>query len=223
MGHTAKDCPKSQKRQGRNPSKFVETSAKNSLTKPAQSGSKKSGSSSPHLSDLCEKLQNLKKTFVPPVASGKDSVLPKKSQPTSPPVVVVEAVPVATSSSPGAQQSEVGLGLQKDSFEFSLAAPQVDHPWACASLLPDPLGVRERSLWRLSSPLLSLIRALPISTGPTINTCWSSSRLMIVLVVVLECGSSILPSWTMIIIAPSSLPFGPSGRLNIHLKLPLPP
>ncbi len=49
-----------------------------------------------------------------------------QSQPKSPLVEVVEVVPVASSSSPSAQHSAAGLGLQKDSFEFSLEAPRTD-------------------------------------------------------------------------------------------------
>ncbi len=122
VGHTAKDCPKSQKRRdkGRNPSKPAP--AKNSLKERVKSGSSKSGStaSPSHLRDLREHLDLLKRTFAPSVVSSEDTV---SSRPTSPPVVVVEAVPVATSSSPGVQQLEAVASLQQDSFEFSLEVP----------------------------------------------------------------------------------------------------
>ena len=125
MGHTAKDCPKSQKRRdkGRNQSKPAQV--KNSLKEPVKSGSSKSGSSasSSHLRDLREQLDFLKRTFTPSVVSGEGTV---SSQPTSPPVVVVEAVPVATSSSPGVRQPEAVASLQQDSFEFSLEVPPAD-------------------------------------------------------------------------------------------------
>ncbi len=125
VGHTAKDCLKSQKRRdkGRNPSKPAP--AKNSLKEPVKSGSSKSGStaSPSHLRDLREHLDLLKRTFAPSVVSGEDTV---SSQPTSPPVVVVEAVPVATSSSPGVRQLEAVASLQQDSFEFSLEVPPAD-------------------------------------------------------------------------------------------------
>ena len=125
VGHTAKDCPKSQKRRdkGRNPSKPAP--AKNSLKEPVKSGSSKSGStaSPSHLCDLREHLDILKRTFAPSVVSGEDTV---SSQPTSPPVVVVEAVPVATSSLPGVRQLEAVASLQQDSFEFSLQVPPAD-------------------------------------------------------------------------------------------------
>ncbi len=120
VGHTAKDCPKSQKcrDKGRNPSKPAP--ANNSLKEPVKSGSSKSGStaSPSHLRDLREHLDLLKRTFAPSVISGEDTV---SSRPTSPPVVVVEAVPVATSSSPGVL--ETVASLQQDSFEFSLEVP----------------------------------------------------------------------------------------------------
>ena len=125
MGHTAKDCPKSQKRRakGQNPSK--PTQVKNSLKEPVKSGSSKSGStaSPSHLRDLREHLDLLKRTFTPSVVSGEDTV---SSPPASPPVVVVEAVPVATSSSPGVRQLEAVASLQQDSFEFSLEVPPAD-------------------------------------------------------------------------------------------------
>ena len=124
-GAQAKDCPKSQKRRdkGRNPSKPAQV--KNSLKKPVKSGSSKSGStaSPSHLRDLREHLDLLKQTFAPSVVSGEDTV---SSQPTSPPVVVVEAVPVAISSSPGVRQPEAVESLQQDSFEFSLEVPPAD-------------------------------------------------------------------------------------------------
>ena len=69
---------------------------------------------------------------MPPVS--EDSVSPQMSQPKSPPVAVVDAGPVATSSSPGAQQSEAGLAQQKDSFEFSLEVP------AAAPVIPSSSG-----------------------------------------------------------------------------------
>ncbi len=123
VGHTAKDCPKSQKRRdkGRNPSKPAPV--KNSLKEPVKSGSSKSGStaSPSHLRDLREHLDLLKQTFAPSVVSGEDTVL---SRPKSPPVVVLEAVPVAISSSPG--ELEAVASLQQDSFEFSLEVPPAD-------------------------------------------------------------------------------------------------
>ncbi len=96
---------------------------KNSLKEPVKSGSSKSGStaSPSHLRDLREHLDLLKRTFAPSVVSGEDTV---SSRPTSPPVVVVEAVPVATSSSPGVL--EAVASLQQDSFEFSLEVPPAD-------------------------------------------------------------------------------------------------
>ncbi len=125
VGHTAKDCPKSQKRRdkGRNQSKPAQV--KNSLKEPVKSGSSKSGSSasSSHLRDLREQLDFLKRTFTPSVVSGEGTV---SSQPTSPPVVVVEAVPVATSSSPGVRQPEAVASLQQDSLEFFLEVPPAD-------------------------------------------------------------------------------------------------
>ncbi len=125
VGHTARDCPKSQKRRdkGRNPSKPAP--AKNTLKEPVKSGSSKSGStaSPSHLRDLREHLDLLKQTFAPSVVSGEDTV---SSQPTLPPVVVVEAVLVATSSSPGVRQLEAVASLQQDFFEFSLEVPPAD-------------------------------------------------------------------------------------------------
>ncbi len=125
VGHTAKDCPKLQKRRdkGRNQSKPAQV--KNSLKEPVKPGSSKSGSSasSSHLRDLREQLDFLKRTFTPSVVSGEGTV---SSQPTSPPVVVVEAVPVATSSSPGVRQPDAVASLQQDSFEFSLEVPPAD-------------------------------------------------------------------------------------------------
>ena len=96
---------------------------KNSLKEPVKSGSSKSGStaSPSHLRDLREHLDLLKRTFAPSVVSGEDTV---SSRPTSPPVVVVEDVPVATSSSPGVL--EAVASLQQDSFEFSLEVPPAD-------------------------------------------------------------------------------------------------
>ena len=61
---------------------------------------------------------------MPPVVSGAATGSSQQSQPKSPPVV--DAGPVATSSSPSARQTEAALSLRKDSFEFSLEVPQVD-------------------------------------------------------------------------------------------------
>ena len=161
VGHTAKDCPKSRKRQGRHPSKAKD----NSLTEPAPSGSKKSGSSSSHLSDLRVKLNTLKQTFVPPVVSGEDS--PPQSQPKSPLVEVVEAVPVASSSSPSAPHSAAGLGLQKDSFEFSLEAPRVDPVLPSSSGLCQPFA---RSVRRKGKVSLEIVVPSTASrVGPASN------------------------------------------------------
>jgi hypothetical protein len=161
VGHTAKDCPKSRKRQGRNPSKAKD----NSLKEPAPSGSKKSGSSSSHLRDLRVKLNTLKQTFVPPVVSGEDS--PPQSQPKSPLVEVVEVVPVASSSSPSAHHSAAGLGLQQDSFEFSLEAPRVDPVAPSSSGLCQPFA---RSVRRKGKVSLEIVVPSTASrVGPANN------------------------------------------------------
>ncbi len=78
-----------------------------------------SSPSSSHPSDLREKLARSKATAVTPVGSGQDPVTLPASQPQSPLVEVVEAVPVATSS-PSASQVEAGTSLQRESFDFSL-------------------------------------------------------------------------------------------------------
>ena len=61
---------------------------------------------------------------MPPVVSGVATGSSQQPQPKSPPVV--DAGPVASSSSPSARQTEAALSLRKDSFEFSLEVPQVD-------------------------------------------------------------------------------------------------
>ena len=128
VGHTARDCPRSSKRgnQGRTkPSKPGKASATTSLNKPALSGSL--NSSSPYSSrprDLREKLASSKPTAGTPVGSGEDPVTLPASQPQSPLVEVVEAVPVATSS-PSASLVEAGTSLQRESFDFSLEVSPV--------------------------------------------------------------------------------------------------
>ena len=121
-GHSARDCPKSSKRgdKGRTkPSKPGKASATTSLNEPALSGSSKSSSpSSSHPRDLREKLARSKPTAVTPVGSGDVPVTLPASQPQSPLVEVVEAVPVATSS-PSASLVEAGNSLQRESFDFS--------------------------------------------------------------------------------------------------------
>ncbi len=128
VGHTARDCPRSSKRgdKGRTkPSKPGKASAITSLNEPALSGSSKSSSpSSSHPRDLREKLARSKPTAVTPVGSGEDSVTLPASQPQSPLVEVVEAVPVATSL-PSASQLEAGTSLQRESFDFSLEVSPV--------------------------------------------------------------------------------------------------
>ena len=59
-----------------------------------------------------------------PVGSGEDPVTLPASQPQSPLVGVVEAVPVATSS-PSASLVEAGTSLQRESFDFSLEVSPV--------------------------------------------------------------------------------------------------
>ncbi len=99
--------------------------ATTSLNKPALSGSLNSSSpSSSHPRDLREKLASSKPTAVTPVGSGEDPVTLPASQPQSPLVEVVEAVPVATSS-PSASLVEAGTSLQRESFDFSLEVSPV--------------------------------------------------------------------------------------------------
>ena len=127
-GAHARDCPKSSKRgnKGRTkPSKPGKASATISLNKPALSGSSKSSSPpSSHPRDLREKLARSKPTAVTPVGSGEDPVTLPASQPQSPLVEVVEAVPVATSL-PSASLVEAGTSLQRESFDFSLEVSPV--------------------------------------------------------------------------------------------------
>ncbi len=107
------------------PSKPGKASATTSLNEPALSGSSKSSSpSSSRPRDLREKLASSKPTAVTSVGSGEDPVTLPASQPQSPLVEVVEAVPVATSS-PSASLVEAGTSLQRESFDFSLEVSPV--------------------------------------------------------------------------------------------------
>ena len=168
VGHTAKECPRSQKRCGKGPtSESAKAAAKNSLQELALPGSSKpiSTSSSSYLRDLREKLDHLKQTFVPP--GGEDSASLQNAQPKSPPVVVVDAGQVAISSSPGAQQPEAGLAPQRDSFEFSLEVPPA------APVIPSSSGWSkpfERSVMRKVKVSLEIV--VPSSTsrlGPVVK------------------------------------------------------
>ena len=105
---------------------------------------------------------------MPPVVCGEDS--PPQSQPKSPLVEVVEAVPVASSSSPSAPHSAAGLGLQKDSFEFSLEAPRVDPVLPSSSGLCQPFA---RSVRRKGKVSLEIVVPSTASRVGPANNQWT--------------------------------------------------
>ena len=169
VGHTAKDCPKSSKRRdnGRSTtSKPAAASAENSRKQPALSGSSKlSSSSSSRPRDLREKLARSKPTAVTPVGSGAALVTLPASQPQSPLVEVVEAVPVATSL-PSASPPETGSSVQRESFDFSLEISP-----AAPVLSESPLGWSkqfDRSVRRTETDSLEIVVSSSASRlGPT--------------------------------------------------------
>ncbi len=81
------------------------------------------------------------------------------------------------------------------------------------------------SIWSGPCPVSNSLFANASTILPSfliISTCWSSLSLMIVLVMVPECGNLTLPSWMIQVIVLLSLPFGPFGNHITHQR-PFPP